>query len=76
MQSGGEPHQLAARRLMQEFGGSSAMKKLAARSSIGEKYTEIMKEAGDKVQIMFEKALHDARRGFLIALFMVRILRG
>ena len=34
---GGEAQQQAARRLMSEVGGTSAMKKLAVRSSIGEK---------------------------------------
>ena len=42
---------------MSEVGGTSAMKKLAVRSSIGERYTELMRETGDKVQKMFDKAL-------------------
>ena len=50
------------------------MKVLAARESIGEKYTEQAKEAGKKVQEMFDKSMLDARRGFAVALIMDFIL--
>ena len=55
---------------MAEFGGNAAMRKLGARQSIGQRYTDLMKDAGDKMQAIFKENIAGAKTGFVIALAM------
>ncbi|GHP01349.1 hypothetical protein PPROV_000010500 [Pycnococcus provasolii] len=70
MNAGSPARQEAARRLLVEMGGASAMRKISARSASVDAYRETVKEAEQSMQKMFAHTMADAQRGFHIALAM------
>ena len=59
-----------ARRLMMEIGGQIAMKKIGAREQLKKEYFNLMNEAQLSINIMFDKNMKEAKRGFNIAMTM------
>eukprot|EP00232_Nephroselmis_pyriformis_P011593 CAMPEP_0182890658 /NCGR_PEP_ID=MMETSP0034_2-20130328/22790_1 /TAXON_ID=156128 /ORGANISM="Nephroselmis pyriformis, Strain CCMP717" /LENGTH=609 /DNA_ID=CAMNT_0025024223 /DNA_START=58 /DNA_END=1884 /DNA_ORIENTATION=+ len=62
--------QEAARGLLVEMGGASAMRKLQARSDSVDAYRAVLKDAESRMQTLFERTMADAKRGFNVALGM------
>jgi len=58
------------RMLLTEMGGFTAINKLKENRDMREKYMEMTSKAQDKVEIMFQKSILDAKKGFKISLYM------
>lgn len=70
MTTGAARQQEVARTLLSEVGGTVAFEKLRARTDIMKQYTDMLEQTESKIRELFEASVHDAQRGFDLALIM------
>jgi hypothetical protein len=76
MTSGSVDQQEVARVLLSELGGAVAYEKLRARTAAMKQYNDVLERAEDKVRELFERSIHEARKGFHLATWMDVIVFG
>jgi len=70
MLSGPPKEQETARMLLSEMGGSAALQKLRAQTSVMEEYRDTQQKSDARVRDLFESSIKEARSGFRIAAVM------
>jgi HEAT repeat protein len=70
MTTGAARQQEVARTLLSELGGTVAFEKLRARTDVMKQYADLLEQTDSKVQQLFEVSVHDAQRGFNLAVGM------
>ncbi len=70
MLSGSPAEQETARMLLSEMGGSAALQKLRAQTSVMEEYQNTQQQSDASIRELFERSIKEARSGFRIAALM------
>ena len=70
MTTGAARQQEVARILLSELGGTVAFEKLRARTGVMKQYADLLEKTDSKIRQLFEASVHDAQRGFNIAVGM------
>jgi HEAT repeat protein len=70
MTTGAAKQQEVARILLSELGGTVAFEKLRARTDVMKQYTNLLEQTDTKIRQLFEVSVHDAQRGFNLAVGM------
>jgi HEAT repeat protein len=76
MSSGSTTQQQVARALLSDVGGAVAFDKLRARTAATKQYADVLEQAENRVQVLFEQTVHEAQRGFHLATWMDLIVFG
>ncbi len=76
MHTGSAGQKEVARSLLSELGGAVAYEKLRARTDAMKQYTDVLEKTEEKIRELFQESVHEAQRGFHLAVIMDAVVFG